>query len=87
MKVTKSQLAQIIKEEMNSDPTLRAAIDNLASKIDDLDVSIDYLTSAITGEDALSIGLAQKAKGRWARPSKTQISVDENETGELENEY
>jgi len=86
MKTTKSQLKQIIIEELESDPALKSAIDNLASKIDALDISIDYLTSAITGEDAISIGLNQSAKGRWATPLRTRISVDESESGESENE-
>lgn len=85
MKVTKSQLKQIIKEEIAADPALRSAIDNLASKIDDLDVSIDYLTSAITGEDAFAIGLSQKATGRM-QTTPTRITVDENDSGETENE-
>tara|TARA_R100000008_G_C3572219_1_gene162915 strand:- start:941 stop:1201 length:261 start_codon:yes stop_codon:yes gene_type:complete len=85
MKVTKSQLKQIIKEEIAADPALRSAIDNLASKIDSLDVSIDYLTSAITGEDAFSIGLSQKATGRM-QTTPTRITVDENDSGETENE-
>ena len=86
MKVTKSQLKQIIKEEIAADPALRAAIDNLASKIEELDVSIDYLTSAFTGEDAISIGINQRAKGRWAKSAGTRFNVDENDSGETENE-
>jgi hypothetical protein len=86
MKTTKSQLKQIIIEEIESDPALKSAINNLASKIDALDISIDYLTSAITGEDAIAIGLNQNAKGRWATPTRARISVDENESGETENE-
>ena len=85
MRVTKLQLKQIIKEEIAADPALRSAIDNLASKIEELDVSIDYLTSAMTGEDALSIGLSQKATGRM-QTAPTRINVDENDSGEAENE-
>ena len=63
-KLTSEQVKQMIIEEMESDPALKAAIDKLSSKIEDLDVSIDYLTSAITGEDTLAIALGQKSTGR-----------------------
>ena len=65
MKLTESQIAKFIEEEMKSDPALRNAIDKLSNKIDNLDVSIDYLASALTGEDVLDIGLSQKALGRF----------------------
>ena len=61
MKLTESEIAKFIEEEMKSDPALKNAIDKLSNKIDNLDVSIDYLASALTGEDVLDIGLSQKA--------------------------
>ena len=68
MKITKSQLKQIIKEEISSDSALLGAIEKLATKIDGLDVSIDYLAASVTGEDAVSLGYAQDYLGRYARP-------------------
>ena len=65
MKLTESEIAKFIEEEMKSDPALKNAIDKLSNKIDNLDVSIDYLASALTGEDVLDIGLSQKALGRF----------------------
>lgn len=86
MKITKAQIKQIIKEEMQQDHGLRKAIDNLADKIDNLDVSLDYLAAAVTGEDALALGLGQQALGRMARPHKrpTKDSIEEMVREELE---
>ena len=86
MKIAKSQLKQIIKEEINSDPELRAAIDRLASKIEDLDVSIDYLSSAITGEDTLSIALGQRATGRFRNAPKPATPAPPVKENSNENE-
>tara|TARA_R100000664_G_C2726539_1_gene118348 strand:+ start:682 stop:1068 length:387 start_codon:yes stop_codon:yes gene_type:complete len=72
MKITQSLIKQIILEESESDQALLDAINRLAGKIEDLDVSIDFLSAAVTGEDALSIGLSQKALGRVARPIQTR---------------
>ena len=74
MKITESEIIKYIKEEMESDSALADAIVKLSNKIDNLDVSIDYLASALTGEDVLDIGLAQKAFGRF-RAAPT-VSVD-----------
>ena len=70
MKIIKSQLKQIIKEELESDEALLDALHKLTKKIDDLDVSVDYLASAVTGEDAHSIGSAQRGLGRFSKPMK-----------------
>jgi uncharacterized protein (DUF885 family) len=69
MKTTKPQLKQIIKEELKSDEALLRAIENLADKIEDLDISVDFLSAAFVGGDPLSIGHAQKSIGRAYRPS------------------
>ena len=42
----------------------------LSDRLKQLDVSIDYLTAAITGEDPLGIGAAQSFGGRLASPSR-----------------
>lgn len=84
MKITKQKLLEIIKEEIYSDPALRSAIEKLSDKIDNLDVSIDYLASAITGEDALSIGLSQKALGRLRKAPS--VSVGKSDVSENNDE-
>ena len=68
MKIKKSELKQIILEEIQSDPALLSAIDKLADSIDNLDVSIDFLSAAFTGESAFSIGSGQRSRGRAYRP-------------------
>lgn len=81
MKITKDQIKKILIEEIDNNRDLSRAINSLANKIDDLDISIDFLASAITGEQALSIGLRQKALGRVASAHKTR-SLDEGHGGE-----
>ena len=73
MKINKHKLKQILKEEVsNPNSALAAAIGALAQKIDNLDVSIDYLAGAVTGESPASLGYAQNALGRFARPVQKQ---------------
>lgn len=73
MKLTKKYIKNLIFEEMDkADSALLQALSKLTDKLDDVDVSLDYLTSAITGEDALSLGYGQAALGRMSRkPRKT----------------
>ena len=81
MKITKKRLRQIITEEVQkADPKLLSAIDELTGTIRDLDLSVDYLSSAITGEVAYSVGYAQSLGGRTANPERRgQSSVKELE--------
>ena len=69
MKISKSRLKQIIKEEIQSDAALVKAIGALSDKIEILDVSLDFLSAAIIGGDPVSIGAGQKTMGRAYRPS------------------
>jgi hypothetical protein len=82
MKITKQQLKQIIKEELEASEELLDALHKLTSKIDDLDVSVDYLAAAMTGDDALSIGAAQRGLGRAARAPSVKIQK-ENQIDEM----
>ena len=84
MKITKDQIKKIIFEQVDNNRDLANAIESLTNTIDDLDISIDYLASAITGEQALSIGLRQKALGRVASPHSRGLkgSIDEGQGGE-----
>tara|TARA_R100000278_G_scaffold116402_1_gene95752 strand:- start:201 stop:1034 length:834 start_codon:yes stop_codon:yes gene_type:complete len=82
MKITKSQLKQIIVEEIGTDPAMMKAINKLTDSIEGLDVSIDYLTSAVTGEDPFTVGSMQKALGRFATPHNKKGSLDEGHGGE-----
>ena len=70
MKITKPQLMQIIAEEVlreNTDLGDSSKVEDLLGKLllqlKKLDVSIDYLSSAFTGEDPWTIGAKQKSFG------------------------
>lgn len=66
MKIAKSQLKQLIIEEVMTDDALLGAIRDLSRRIEDLDVSIDFLASAFVGVPAYSLRGAQKTLGRGA---------------------
>ena len=79
MKLTKSQLTEIIKEELDdeSNSQLVLVLSKLSNKLDNLDVSLDYLSAAITGEGPLDIGLAQQMYGRAVGPVMTTRRPEE----------
>ena len=80
MKITKSQLKKLLIEEIENNQELINSINALAGSIEDLDVSIDYLTSAVTGDDPYTTNMLQKGFGRLAKPSKKS----ELEEGDIE---
>ncbi len=82
MRITKSQLKQIIKEELEASEELLNALRTLTTKIDDLDVSVDYLAAAMTGDDALSVGAAQRGLGRAAKAPSVKVQK-ENQIDEM----
>lgn len=84
MKITKAQIKEYLLEELQSDTALLKAINTLADSIEDLDVSIDYLSSAFTGDDPFTVGLYQKGGGRFAKPlSKAKISEGDHGEGSM----
>jgi len=86
MKISKQKLKQIIMEEIASDGELVRSMNKLTNSIENLDVSIDYLTSTVSGEDPFNIDLLQKGLGRFARPGKKGGSVGgPKQTNELDN--
>ena len=86
MKVTKSQLKQIILEEVQSDPELLDAIGKLTDSIENLDVSVDFLSAAFTGESGISIGAAQKQLGRAYRPKTRPMPEPVRESEEFRDQ-
>ena len=73
MKLTKPKLLQFINESMNDDSRiLQVLMDILGAqretneKLEDLDVSMDYVASALTNTDPLGIQIRQKTLGRKA---------------------
>ena len=78
MKITKSELKQIIKEEIESSKEILNLLNDISQKlnkgedilkaIESVDTSIDYLIAATTGENPLTIGAMQKSFGRFRAP-------------------
>ena len=84
MKITKSKLKRIIKEEIKNDKALIDAIAKLTDSIDGLDVSIDFLSAATIGQSALAVGSGQKNLGRlYSPPPRRDNKMDEQE--EMQN--
>ncbi len=86
MKITKSKLKQIIVEEIQSDPEMLEAIGKLADSIDNLDVSIDFLSAAFTGESGVSIGAAQRQFGRAYKPKVRPMPEPVRESEEFRDQ-
>ena len=86
MKIKKSELKQIILEEIQSDPEMLKAIGKLTDSIDNLDVSIDFLSSAFTGESGVSIGAAQRQLGRAYRPKTRPMPEPVRESEEFRDQ-
>jgi len=81
MKISKSLIKKHILQEIENDTALLNAIKSLADSIEDLDISIDYLSSAFTGDDPFTIGMYQKGAGRFAKPLN-RATVSEGHDGE-----
>ena len=79
MSTAKQKIKAILKEEMEMlDISLNKQVDvleKLLKSIKDLDVSIDYLSAAVTGDAPLAIGLSQATLGRLAAVSKAGREV------------
>ena len=58
----------LLKEEKQIDYT--HLLDRIIDKLEDIDLSIDYLSSAMTKKSALSVGIDQGTVGRLASPSR-----------------
>ena len=73
MKLTKSKLKQLIMEGLfdTEDSRLTNAMEKLLDGVKELDTSIDYLSSIMSGEDPLTMQFGQKAYGRAKRPAVT----------------
>tara|TARA_B100000941_G_C28308038_1_gene450024 strand:+ start:232 stop:726 length:495 start_codon:yes stop_codon:yes gene_type:complete len=81
MKITKRELKNLIKEEVSDMSGIEELLKDLLSKLEKLDVSIDYLASSLTGEDPLAIGISQQTVGRLAEPSqRRRRRADENKS-------
>jgi len=87
MKVTKQQLKKIIKESIfdsaGKDSNITGALEKLLKGIENLDVSVDYLSAVMTGTSPLSTGIGQKIMGRYRtppvrRPAPAELKEENN---------
>tara|TARA_R110002096_G_scaffold77826_2_gene183041 strand:+ start:356 stop:637 length:282 start_codon:yes stop_codon:yes gene_type:complete len=63
---------------------LLAAIRDLIDKVDNLDISIDYLAAAVTGRSAIEIGGEQSMVGRLASPvSNNLVPLSESRLNQI----
>jgi hypothetical protein len=79
MKLTGDKLKELIKEAMEDEieneieEELLSAIKRLTKGVEGLDLSMDFLSAAMTGEHPLSIGVGQKTLGRHRGPRAAQM--------------
>ena len=84
MKITKQELKKLIKEEVSDMSGIEDLLKDLLSQLEKIDLSIDYLASSLTGQDPLTIGVAQGTMGRSAarlaepESSFRKRDIDEN---------
>ena len=84
MKITKRELKKLIKEEVSDMSAIEDLLKDLLSQLEKIDLSIDYLASSLTGQDPLTISVAQKSMGRSAarlaepESSFRKRDIDEN---------
>lgn len=81
-KIIKEQLDEPVIVEMP--PELTAVMEKILEKLDRLDLSIDYMTAALTGEDPLSISMSQSVGGRLNRPTPPRASQVDLPGGDLD---
>jgi uncharacterized cupin superfamily protein len=87
MLVDKLILKQILNEEIDSgDSRLLKAITKLTNKIEDLDISIDFLSAAVTGTEPATIGFGQKSLGRFSRVPQSHRASRMNEIEQIIDE-
>ena len=82
MSFSKSDFIDILVEELseiseqNTDK-LEAILEKLLDQLRELDLSIDYMASTLTGDDPLSLGVSQSALGRLTRAKQARVRTQE----------
>ena len=61
------------KVEITGTEGLEELVSQLAKGIENLDVSIDYLSAAVTGDNPVEIGIGQRMAGRFHAPSRVNL--------------
>ena len=85
MKFNKQKVKATIMEQLSEQPALDTSkmeelLEDLLDQLGKLDLSIDYLAAAVTGDDPLNIGVAQSALGRLSRAPKKNSKMQETKS-------
>jgi hypothetical protein len=72
-------MKRLLKEEITEE-FIEAMVDKiiarLSARLEDLDVSMDYIAAALTGQLGADIGVRQKGLGRFAKAGRMRGSED-----------
>ena len=82
MSFSKSDFIDILAEELSeiseqNIDKLEAILEKLLDQLRELDLSIDYMASTLTGDDPLSLGVSQSALGRLTRAKQARVRTQE----------
>tara|TARA_B100000424_G_C22784894_1_gene421833 strand:+ start:62 stop:610 length:549 start_codon:yes stop_codon:yes gene_type:complete len=85
MKFDKAKVKTMVMEQLSEQTQfdskrLEELLEDLLDQLEKLDLSIDYLASAVTGDDPLNIGVAQSALGRLAQAPKKNNKMQETKS-------
>ena len=85
MKFNRQKVKAIIMEQLSEQPALDTSkmeelLEDLLDQLGKLDLSIDYLAAAVTGDDPLNIGVAQSALGRLSQAPKKNNKMQETKS-------
>ena len=90
MKFNKQKVKATIMEQLSDKPgfdtrKIEQLLEDLLDELENLNLSIDYLTSAVTGDDPLSLGVSQAALGRLGRAVKSKTAQQNAELNETKS--
>ena len=85
MKFNKQKVKAMVMEQLSEQPALDMSkmeelLEDLLDQLGKLDLSIDYLAAAVTGDDPLNIGVAQSALGRLSQAPKKNNKMQETKS-------
>ena len=85
MKFNKQKVKATIMEQLSEQPALdiskmEGLLEDLLDQLGKLDLSIDYLAAAVTGDDPLNIGVAQSALGRLSQAPRKNNKMQETKS-------
>ena len=74
-------LSQLKDGEINF--KLEDFLEKIIKKLENLDISIDYLSSSLTGTHVTDIGIDQMKQGRLSMPAAAKVDIKENKIREI----